>query len=162
MHFNVESVRHLVVLSIFKKKRKGIKIRDKNDTRLTACVKSSKLSNNRKLSLPWRSVVGFQSSPRPVSHIPTWGCWNGKREKEKRVKKSICCCRVQSVKTCCWAQTRALKGWKTEREKLYFIYIYFFFPYLWYCAWRNENSSLIRSHDSLMVNLNGCPGCGGP
>lgn len=33
--------------------------------------------------------------------------------------------------------------------------------YLWYCACRNWNSSLIRSQDSEMVNLKGCAGwCG--
>lgn len=30
--------------------------------------------------------------------------------------------------------------------------------HLWYCAWRNWNSSLMRSSDSGMVNLKGWPG----
>ena len=29
-------------------------------------------------------------------------------------------------------------------------------PYLWYCAWRNWNSSLIRSHESEVVNFSCC------
>ena len=33
---------------------------------------------------------------------------------------------------------------------------------LWFCVCKKLNSSLIRSHDSGMVNLNGWPGCGGP
>lgn len=32
----------------------------------------------------------------------------------------------------------------------------------WYCACRKLNSSLILSHDSATVNLNGWLGCGGP
>lgn len=36
------------------------------------------------------------------------------------------------------------------------------FSHLWYWAWRKLNSSLILSHDSATVNLNGCPGWGGP
>lgn len=34
--------------------------------------------------------------------------------------------------------------------------------YLWYCAWRKLNSSLILSQFSVTVNLNGCVCCGGP
>lgn len=34
--------------------------------------------------------------------------------------------------------------------------------YLWYCACRKLNSSLILSHESPTVNLKGCPAWGGP
>jgi hypothetical protein len=37
-----------------------------------------------------------------------------------------------------------------------------FGDYLWYWACKKLNSSLMRSHVSVTVNLNGCPGCGGP
>jgi ribosomal protein L19E len=45
------------------------------------------------------------------------------------------------------------EGKKNQRRKR---------THLWYCAWRKLNSSLIRSQDSGIVNLNCCPGCGGP
>lgn len=75
----------------------------------------------------------------PVSHIPTWGY------KTIRNKDSI---------FCFWEKQNGGKYVKLQKRKKQ--------THLWYWAWRKENSSLIRSHDSLMVNLKGWPGWGGP
>lgn len=49
---------------------------------------------------------------------------------------------------------------KKSREARLFPAL-FLDSHLWYWACRNWNSSLIRSQDSVTVNLNGCPGwCG--